>query len=516
MTARVTAARILIDCSTTPDASWCWRPEWYCGSDSIYGLLAKFGSLNALSHRDLCELFVERNPLVDAKRAPGRPHFPVVDLRYSKGLRVGRLANLLRLDAAAVRMGFVESLFPNVTELASTDLVWCQACARRGFHCCSFQLNYSCVCPLHGHTLLRRCMRCSSRVPYRLCATSRGDLFCCPACGMDLAEVLRSPRRALEMDPDAAALFADHSEMLRFSDQLPTLINACKESLGRPHMPLYVSKPDVHRRSASFRQFVADMLTWVSGCSPREPQVSLNPMAPNYTFTDIAHGRPFASPSPHAAQATRAGKSVASESDHQLQEAWNIFRCVRRHLWRHHVCRHRRCAQLAMKALWWDLEGETIQSFCGVALAFIRWRMQWEGRRIPSTLLAPDRGGTPYGLLGWISSDLPISSVRWLPSFEVWLDAHILGAACLDSFAGWMTLSAKQEGRGALLWRRRDHESFPRRHWACSGRGSSDEPGYLFLEHLTFNGRLAKEVEPVRCNRTHFAVTRSALASAKR
>jgi hypothetical protein len=320
----------------------------------------------------------------------------------------------------------------------------------------------------------------------------------------------------LEMDPDAAALFADHSDMLRFSDQLPTMIDACRASLGRPHMPLYVSKPDIHRRSASFRQFVADMLTSVSGRSPREPQVSLDPMAPNYMFTDLAHCQPFACSSPHAAQATRPGKSVASESDRQLQEAWNIYRCVRRHLWRHHVCRHRRCAQLAMSTLWWDLEGETIRAFCDVALAFIRWRMQWEGRRIPSTLVAPGPGGTPYGLLGWISSDLPIASLRWLPSFEVWLDAHIVGAACLDSFAGWKTLSAKQEAHGTLLWRRRDHEAFPRRHWACSGRGSSDEPGYLFIEHLTFNGQLAIGVEPRRFNRTHFQETRRSLASVTR
>jgi len=516
VTAHVKAARILIDCSSTPEASWCWRPEWYCGSDSIYGLLAKFGSLNALSHRELCELFVERNPLVGVKHAPGRPHFPTVDLRYSRGLRVGRLANLLRLDAAEVQMGFVESLFPNATELASTDLIWCPACARNGFHCCSFQLNYSCVCPLHGHTLLRRCVRCSSPVPYRLCATTRGELFCCPSCGKDLAVAFRSPRRSLEMDPDAAALFADHSEMLRFSDQLPTMINACRASLERPHMPLYVSKPDLHRRSASFRQFVADMLTSVSGCSPREPQVSLNPMAPNYTYTDAAHSLPLVCHSPRAAQANHAGKSVASESDHQLQEAWSIYRCIRRHLWRHHVCRHRRCAQLAMRTLWWDLEGETIPSFCGVALAFIRWRMQWEGRRIPSTLVASDRGCTPYGLLGWISSDLPIASVRWLPRFEAWLNAHILGAACVDSFVGWMTLSAEQEARGTLQWRRRDHESFPRRHWACSGRGSSDEPGYLFIEQLTFGGQLTEEVKPERYSRTHIQATRRALASVKR
>ncbi|MDO8777183.1 MAG: hypothetical protein Q7K57_52435 [Burkholderiaceae bacterium] len=133
-----------------------------------------------------------------------------------------------------------------------------------------------------------------------------------------------------------------------------------------------------------------------------------------------------------------AVRSVAQATDKRLEEAWAIYRAIRRHLWRHHVCQHRRCARLAMTTLWWDLEGERTHSFCCVALAFIRWRMQWEGRRIPATLAGPNRGGVPYGLLGWVSQDAPIPSVYWSPAFESWLNAHLLGAACLHSFAGWM------------------------------------------------------------------------------
>lgn len=71
-----------------------------------------------------------------------------------------------------------------------------------------------------------------------------------------------------------------------------------------------------------------------------------------------------------------------------------------------------------MKTLWWDLEGEKTNSFCEIALAFIRWRMHWEGRRIPATLAVSNRGIVPYGLLGWISKDAPISSAYWSPAFE--------------------------------------------------------------------------------------------------
>jgi DNA-directed RNA polymerase subunit RPC12/RpoP len=513
---RSSAAPILIDYSTVPEANWCWRPEWYCGSDSVYGLLAKFGSLNVLSTRELCELFVERNSSESKNRLPGRPHFPVVDLRYTKDFRVARLANLLRLDTARVRLGFVESLFPNATQIASTDLVWCPYCAKHGFHSPAFQLNYSSVCPLHGHMLLRRCTRCSSPLPYRLNATIRGELFSCPSCGKDFALAIRSPARTLEMKADAALLFADYSELIRFSDQLPTMIDACKALVGRPYMPLFISKPDIYRRSALFRQFVTDVLVSVSSHNCKGTQASLNLLAPSFTFAEPMHS-PYATHAKSSVPSVRrAIKSVASETDQKLQEAWAIYRTVRRHLWRHHVCQHRSCAQLAMKTLWWDLEGEKTKSFCEIALAFIRWRMQWEGRRIPATLAISNRGIVPYGLLGWISKDSPISSVHWSPAFESWLNAHLLAAACLDSFAGWMMLSATHKGDHQVRWCMKDHEMFTKRHWACSGRGTPFEPGLLFLEPLTSSNFLSANLLSCKCTRMHHRVTVLALARVKR
>lgn len=513
MVSRPLAAPILLDCSTVPETNWCWRPEWYCGSDSVYGLLAKFGSLNVLSIRELCELFVERNSPGNKNSSPGRPHFPVVDLRYTKGFRVARLANLLRLDPVQVRLGFVELLFPNATQIASTDLVWCPDCAKHGFHSPAFQLNYASVCPLHGHILLRRCPRCKSPIPYGLNATIRGELFSCPGCRKDFALALRSPVRALEMKADAALLFADYSELIRFSDQLPTMINACKALVGRPYMPLFISKPDIYRRSASFRQFVSDVLVSVSNRIGKEIQVSLHLLAPSFTFAEPMQ-------SPHSAhqksnvQSVDSGiKSVAIETDLKLQEALAIYRAVRRHLWRHHVCLHRRCAQQAMKTLWWDLEGEKTHSFCSVALAFIRWRMQWEGRRIPSTLAVSNRGIVPYGLLGWISKDSPISSVHWSPSFESWLNAHLLAAACLDSFAGWMTLSAAHNGEHQVRWHMKDYENFSKRHWACSGRGTALDPGLLFQESFTTSDYLSLSC---KCTRKHQHVTEQTLLKIKR
>lgn len=121
-------AKIVVDYGGTSEKTWCWRPTWYSGSESVYSLLAKFGALNALSNRELCELFVERNSYEGVKAARGRPHFPRVDLRAPHSLRLGRLSNLLKLDAAQLQLAFVNHLFPNAAELSSSFLVWCPLC----------------------------------------------------------------------------------------------------------------------------------------------------------------------------------------------------------------------------------------------------------------------------------------------------------------------------------------------------------------------------------------------------
>mgnify|MGYP003385692695 CR=1 FL=1 len=511
------AARILIDCSLVPENNWCWRPEWYCGSDSVYCLLAKFGSLNVLSVRELCELFVQRNPLPGSNGRGGRPHFPVVDLRYAKDLRVARLANLLKLDAGQIQLGFVDVRFPNAAQIASSNLVWCPACARRGFHCPAFQLNYVSVCPLHGHALLSRCTKCSSPLPYRLNATIRYELFCCPNCRTDFAPALRSPRRTLEMDPSAATLFADHSELIHFSDGLPTMINACKAALGKPHMPLFMGRPHLYRSGVSFRQFVTDVLTSVSNRTAGQAQTCLDLLVPSVTFLDRSQVQAKRVGNPPLASVKSAVRSVAQATDKRLEEAWAVYRAVRRYLWRHHVCQHRSCARLAMKTLWWDLEGEKTHSFCCVALAFIRWRMQWEGRRVPASLGSSGRGGVPYGLLGWVSKDAPIPSAYWSPAFESWLNAHLLGAACLDSFTGWITLSARQDADQYVRWKMRAHEVFSKRHWACSGRGDSKEPGLLFLEEVGAKDfSLANSAVSYKFTRAHRCGTAQTLAQMRR
>ncbi len=495
-------AKIVVDYGGTSEKTWCWRPTWYSGSESVYSLLAKFGALNALSNRELCELFVERNSYEGVKAARGRPHFPRVDLRAPHSLRLGRLSNLLKLDAAQLQLAFVNHLFPNAAELSSSFLVWCPLCAQRGYHSPAFQLNFFTTCPLHKIELRRGCSRCGATVPYELHATRSWMLFSFWHCGLDHAKGIREPRSTLAIDDRSSDLLQDHIEMVRFTDRLPTLINACRTLLGRPYLPLVLSKPDVYRRTAAFKQFVSDVLARVTLDRPWGQQ-ELHMLAPVAYFADYLQAQESNAPTKN--------QKLTQFNDISLARAWLTYRSIRRFLGRHVITGHRHCVSLAMKALWWDLEGERTSAFCPVALAFVRWRMQWEGCRIPSQLDNHQHQRVPYGLLGWISGEAPVPSSLWTKQYEAWLNGHVLGCACFDSFHGWLLASIDSEKKGQLSWRLQQHRQFFCRHWAVSGRGTQDEPGLFFVEQTNDNANLMPPG-----GRTHRLETMTALAGIKR
>lgn len=467
------AARIITTSVGMQEYAWSWRKSWYSGSDSIYAVLAKFEALNRLKPRDLCELFIERN--IDSVRGKrvGVAHYPKVDLRCTTNFRLGRLANLLQLDADQLRHGFVSEQFPNAMTVASADLVWCPMCAERGYHAASFQLNYHRQCPLHHEELRRSCFRCKQKLPYWLYGPRSVAFYVCPNCRHDHAPRLRQPRTSLSLKAGEVALFADHIQLVRFLDALPTLINAQKDAMGAPHLPIMISKADAFRRRAAFHQFVTDTLTSVAARHARSPQAILEVRAPSSVYREAYMALPE----------ILKHSRIKRDTDERLKQAQLVYRTTRRWLRRRVVRDHRGCLAAAQSHLWWDMDGESTDAFCPVALAFLRWRMQWEGCRIPRSLSRQKGDRVPLGLLGWTSSEAPLPSPLWTQGLSHWVNNHILGFACLDSFQGWLRLARQAERSGRIAWDLHDHKRFGFRHWACCGRGTVDDPGLLYVEN---------------------------------
>lgn len=453
-----TPLQVLIDAHDRDEPRWSKRASWLSGGESIYALLGKFAALNALSPRDLCEQFVPKS-----ERGRGHPYYPKVDLRSNERIHSVRLANMFGLDASEVSSAFVSELFPNALQLSSKDLVWCPRCAYHGFHSAAFQLNFYRTCPVHHTPFKRRCTHCGNAIPYILSAWHT-PLFACRHCGVHLAPELQSHRISLRLDERSNAILQDHVRLVRFTDTLPTLFNACRSELGRPNLPIAMGKADVVRRCATFQQFVADVLTSVCA-DPSNPQ--LDTLRPTGMFREEVE-RPKTRPR------SRPGIDATAE------DAYAMYRAVRRNVYRH-VCRgHADCIRAAKKALWWDLEGERTAAFCPTALAYLRWRMQWEGGKVPGLLDTPGKLRTPYGILGWLSGDAPIGSTLWTGTLEGWMRDQLLVCALKDSFAHWQEVAA--QFKSTLVWRKSVAARFGKRHWACSGRGTVAEPAFFYLE----------------------------------
>lgn len=502
MTTELSAARIFTpQPQQAPDSGWSWRSSWYSGSESIYAVLAKFAALNRIKPRELCELLVEPTGAARYKMV-GKPHFPKVDLRFSTDIRYGRLANILKIDADQLRKGFVSEQFPHAIGLASPDLIWCPQCAQRGYHCASFQLNFYRRCPLHKTELRRVCSKCHRPLPYWLYPPQSVGFFICPNCGLNHAQRLQELRVNLMLAEDECSLFADHVELVSLVDSLPTLVNAQRTLMGAPHLPIVISKADALRRRAHFHQFVTSMLASVAARRGL-PQAHLDISDPM-----VAYSEPYL-PMEKILMTSR----VKSNSEEIQADALVVYRSLRRWIGRRVLCGHRHCVAEAQRHLWWNTEGETTTAFCPVAIAFLRWRMQWEGCRIPAALDQQRRLRTLYGLIGWVYSEAPIPSVLWTEGLTRWLTKHLLGFACLDSFYGWLDSANRSEATGRIFWSHEECRNFNFRHWACSGRGTQDEPGLLYVEMPRDTRELTSLAA---CSRNHRTRNLAALGSIHR
>jgi hypothetical protein len=465
---------ILVENLTIPAKSWCWQPAWSGVGESIYSTLGKFEALNALNLQELGELFV--TPKFKTSSTGIQWRYLVADLRITESISKTNLRAILKLDSEKIQSGFTETLFPNSQSLSSNELRWCPLCIKNGFHASAFQLNYVFSCPIHNVKIRMTCPKCKSPIPYMLRPQARDSLFQCWTCHHDLAPAIRMGNAVTVLKKINADALSDYVKMLRFGDQLPTLINACRNSLGKPNLPMIISKGQAYRQLNGFEQFVADVLTHIAD-NQVQRQRQFHFIQPYSIF----------SPKENTQKLVKATnqKETKKIGNQPLQEICSIYKAIKRHIFRRLIKPHKVCYKLARNALWWDIDGERIKSFCPIATAFIRWRMHWEGCRIPANLDRPGYLRTPYGLVGWLAGDAPIASNQWNKQFESWVHSTIFGCHCVESFYSWLEYSTIQSSKNSQIWNVLDHEKFPKRHWAICGYGATSETSYLFMQRTS-------------------------------
>lgn len=451
--------------------SWCWRPQWVFGGESFYGLLALFQDFNVVQANRITSEFVfqrgsARGPIAKA---------PSVDLHSPDRIHIDHFARVTGLAVDAVQRTFLTGAFPRSGWQGAPFLRWCPECLKSHFHALIFQVPIVHRCPGHGLELLERCPRCRTELPYKLhgsCAAL--PLYCCVACKLDLLQGLRTSTVCQPLDKAVATAIHAEASLLELCDSLPTRtagVLTGARSMG--YRELVLSVPRGTGDLAEFADFARAVMRSLAG---HFSKVHLTPSLSYAEPYGVLTGKCTEAPS----MSCGWPKHQIPRSDRHLVQAACIYRVVSRHLRKDVLRAHRQCFHGACKRLWWPILASSTTGLCPVALAFIRWRMHWEGTSVPSLLLAEPRSA-PLGLVTWLASTAPVGSASWTNAMSEWLMLHVLARDLLASFDSLLRQARHSVQTDSVVWSRLTIAELPRTGWVCAGRGTVGNLGRLFV-----------------------------------
>ncbi len=251
---RAPPARIVVDRHSVLASSYCWRDSWSTGYDSAFSLVCKFAVLNALTAREIANLFVSAGR--------GRKGAVVrqlqIDLRDPQVFDLVKMARLCRASEQTVADGFVLGRYLTSLSESSDVLRYCPECLTQGFHSPLFQLVFVPRCPVHRVTLTHGCQHCRGVIPYQVTAATLQRPFRCPHCEGDWAPALRTGRVPdLRFDPATRVRWDDAMEIATRKSRF--LGGAAQ--LGS-HFPMFgvgrlvISAPRIERSKEQYYAFI--------------------------------------------------------------------------------------------------------------------------------------------------------------------------------------------------------------------------------------------------------------------
>jgi hypothetical protein len=125
------------------------------------------------------------------------------------------------------------------------------------------------------------------------------------------------------------------------------------------------------------------------------------------------------------------------------------------------------------------MDGERTNAFCPYAMAFIRWRMLWEGCGTPRYLFAP-AATDYYGVIGWHLSRPSLAPEHWSTPTKAWVESHIYAATCVVSYNDMLAWAKAKYQTGNFTWERPKSPVNYTCLWAVAGRGCRHRPAEVY------------------------------------
>jgi hypothetical protein len=471
--------QILLDTYRTQSEQWSWRPAWHVQGESAWTLFWKFAQLNQLTGRELVQLIANRT---SGKRTAICAK-PDVDLRDASVFDFDILADLFRVERAKMRHAFLFEILPGSVLRSYDHLRWCVQCMGHGFHSPLFQMRLTRSCPIHDQPLLEHCPNCNREIAYRLNTLFLLKPFHCTFCDCDFAPTMATERpdilRLRQEETSRLSLLlkfhrAADVDLVSASDADRLFITA--KNAGIYHVS--VNEVDVQSHYASFIAQVLDKVA--PGILPRQRRLRFRAV----THHVCGCWRPVCWEDDDGLGEDEPNRTssgpTATTSDMCLATLINTYKAIRRRLWQGVLKKHRHCINFAAAHLREPMRGKKTGGFCPHAMAFIRWRMLWEGCGTPCYLFVK-QANNYFGILGWHLGRLSPVPIHWSVQTKAWLAGHIFSSTCLASFNDMSQWASEGSVHDNVVW---DLPKGPVDHnylWAIAGLDCRDQPATVHL-----------------------------------
>jgi len=176
---------------------------------------------------------------------------------------------------------------------------------------------------------------------------------------------------------------------------------------------------------------------------------------------------------------TTDGKQL-TVSDYCYDSLLDTYKALRRRPWRRVLQRHQRCIASAATQLGRHMRGAHTVGFCPHALAFIQWRMLWEGSGTPLYLLRRQHKEL-FGILGWHLARPAPSPPHWSAPTKAWITRHLFASAVIDSFDRLVRWAEQVVPTNLVPWEQPTSPVDQNCLWAVAGNDCHDAPAVVYL-----------------------------------